>query len=225
MACHASADLESAIPGYQKPAQPAGAAAQQGIDVHEIYEDIWSLELAQIRGIAATVQYVADLMKGRRFNRLIEHEFKAGWISGSPPSKPDLILYTQTELHIIDTKNGKHPVEVAGNSQLMYYAVCAAEAGIAPKAKGAHLHILQPHANNMSTWFASSNAIGKFMADAQAADEAISKGSRTFGPSDYCVFCDANPHKRGGQKGKPCCPVMLDLLYPNRVDEDAILNG
>ena len=61
------------------------------------------------------------------------------------------------------------------------------------------------------------------MADAKAAEAHILAGSTTFSPGDHCKFCPANPQGRGA-KGKPYCPAMMSLLYPQpAVDYDQML--
>jgi Protein of unknown function (DUF2800) len=72
---------------------------------------------------------------------------------------------------------------------------------------------VQPWADNIETWFADTARLQQFMADAQVAEAHILGGSTTFSPGDHCKFCPANPHGRGA-KGKPYCPAMMGLLYP-----------
>jgi hypothetical protein len=137
-------------------------------------------------------------------------------------AEADLVLYTQDEMHIIDTKWGKIPVSVFGNAQLKYYA--ATYGILAPKAKGITVHILQPNVDNMEWVWLSADDIKAFMDDAIATQNAIEQGDVTFGPGDHCTFCPANPHSRG-VKGKPLCPAMMGLLYPGKMDEAAMLDG
>jgi hypothetical protein len=62
------------------------------------------------------------------------------------------------------------------------------------------------------------------MMDAMVAEKKIQAGSTTFSPGDHCMFCEANPHGRGA-KGKPYCPAMMSLLYPQEtVDREAMLD-
>lgn len=222
MACHAAANLELAIPGYVAPVEDRSAdnAANRGSNVHEIFEKVWELSASDMHAFARTVQYVADLRSTRRFKVYIEEPINATWLKKKPGTKADLVLATQDEIHVIDTKWGKIKVEVHDNEQLLFYAACYGN--LAPKAKGVTLHILQPRADNMESVFVSTTELAKFMADAQAAEAAIESGSLTFGPSHHCTFCPANPHSRG-QKGSAMCPTMLGILYPPKLDEDAIL--
>jgi hypothetical protein len=152
---------------------------------------------------------------------LIEQPIKATWLATAPGTTPDLVLYTSDELHVIDLKTGKIPVEVVDNEQLLFAAVTLAH--LAPKAKGATMHIVQPWAGGNHSWFASTDQIRQFMEDAIAAEAAIQQGSTTFGPGDHCTFCPANPHSRG-QKGAPLCPAMMQVLYPQPFDEDELLS-
>jgi len=223
MACHASANLELAIPGWQPPVVDDTAGAKgHGSDVHKIFEKVNELPAREIAAFAKVLAYVAELRSTRRFKVMIEPKIQATWLPSAPRTTADLVLYTQDEIHVLDGKWGKIPVEVIDNKQLMYYAVCFAP--LAPKAKGVTLHVLQPALGDdgYNSWFVDTNQLKQFMAEVQAAERAIQAGDTTFGPSDECKFCPAFPHARG-LKGKPLCPVTMQLLYPGVVDEDAIL--
>ena len=154
---------------------------------------------------------------------MVEQTVEATWLGRPQPPKTtaDLVLYTNDEIHVLDSKWGRIKVEAWENVQLLYYA--ASYGHLAPRAKGVKVHIMQPMIDNFDSWYIDSVRLKQFMADAIAADSAIQSGSVKFGPSDECKFCPANPHGRGA-KGSPACPVMLNLLYPRVVDEDAILD-
>jgi hypothetical protein len=189
--------------------------------MHEILDPIMRLKAGEVRQFAEVLAYVADLHDGHRYTSLVEESVTADWLITKPGTTADLVLYTQSEMHILDYKWGRIPVEVTGNKQLLYYAACYAP--LAPKAKGVTLHILQPAIHEYNDWFADTIEIGKFMHEAQLAEAAIQAGDVTFGPSDACTFCPANPHSRG-EKGRPLCPAMLKLLYPDKTDEAEILS-
>src|SRR5690606_13978941 len=108
------------------------------------------------------------------------------------------------------------------NKQLLFYA--ATYAALAPKAKGVNVYILQPWAGGNSHWYVDATTLKQFMDEAIAAQQKVLNKDTTFGPSDSCTFCPANPHSRG-DKGRPLCPTMMDLLYPDRgANEDEILS-
>ena len=175
-----------------------------------------------MRDMLSVFEYVAEIRGQRRFKVMVEESVQATWLDSKPHTTADLVLYTQDEIHVFDFKWGKIPVEVIDNHQLLFYAVCYAP--LAPKAKGVMLHILQPRAEGNTSWFADTTVLQEFMAAAQLADKKILAGDLSFGPSDHCTFCPANPHSRG-EKGAPLCPEMMQLLYPRvTVDEDEILN-
>jgi len=188
--------------------------------MHEMLEPIMRLKASEVLQFAELLQYVAALRATRRFTALVEERVTADWLDTKPGTTADLVLYTQDEMHIIDYKWGKMPVEVTDNQQLLYYAACYAH--LAPKAKGVTVHILQPPIHEYNEWFADTNVIAQFMSDARAAEAAIQAGDVTFGPSDSCTFCPANPHSRG-EKGRPLCPAMMKMLYPDKTDEAEIL--
>lgn len=223
MACHASANLELAIPGWQAPVEDRlkPNASNHGTFVHTLFAGVMELPAKEIAAFAQAIEYIAELRSKRRFKVMIEETVTAEWLSSKPKTTADLVLYTQDELHLIDLKWGKIPVEVVDNEQLLYGAVTYAP--LAPKAKGATLHILQPRADGCNAWYASTTVLQQFMSDAQEAERQILNGSVQFMPGDHCKFCPANPHARG-DKGSPLCPSMMQLLYPRVVDESAILD-
>jgi hypothetical protein len=222
MACHASANLELAIPNWVAPVRDE-TAGQKGVGTarHKMLEPMMELSPRDLQLMIDLMQYVANIRKTRRFKALVEESVEALWLDKPTRTTADLVLYTQDQLEIVDYKWGKIPVEVYGNEQLLFYAACYAP--LAPKAKEVTMHIAQPYADNYDSWTVNTNELRKFMDEAIAAQRAIDNGSLKFGPSDHCMFCPANPHSRG-DKGKPLCPPMMQLLYPTaREDEDAIL--
>lgn len=224
MACPASANLPLAIPNWSPPdpvVEDARPVIAKGHKLHENFADITALPAADIKAMISALQYVADIRSQRKFKVLNEEPVTATWLTSKPGTTADLVLYTQDEMHVFDLKTGRIPVEVIGNKQLLFYGVCYAP--LAPKAKGITLHIVQPWAEGNQSWYVDTNVLKQFMDDAIAAEKKILAGDTTFGPSDSCKFCPANPHSRG-LKGKPLCPAMMKLLYPPIVDEDEILS-
>ena len=222
MSCNASANLELAIPGWTPPVKDplANNAANRGTAMHENFAQLMGLPAKDGQNFSAALSYTCEVRSRRRFTSLIEQTEVADWLQTKPSTTADLVLFTQDEIHVLDLKTGRIPVQVVENYQLMYYAVTYAK--YAPKAKGVTVHIVQPWAGVMDEWFVDAARLQRFMADAQAAEAAIQAGNVTFMPGDHCTFCDANPQGRGA-KGYPKCPAMMDLLYPNTFDGDAIL--
>lgn len=224
MNCYASANLELAIPGYQGPIEDpnANTAATRGTKMHEYMANIMELPLADARKFSEALEYIVKVRSLRRFTALVEVPAIAEWLTTKPGTTADLVLHVTDEMHVLDLKTGKIPVEPADNKQLLYYA--ATYGHLAPKAKGVHLHIVQPWAGIMDSWFASSQDIAAFMLEAKRAEAAIQAGNVAFSPGDHCTFCPANPHTRAA-KGHPVCPAMQELLYPRVMDYDAILEA
>ena len=222
VACHASANLEKAIVGYQPPVKDLTAdnAANRGNDIHEALAEVMKHKPADIRHMITALEYVSRLQSQRRFKVLIEQKVKATWLVGEPETTVDLVLYTQDEIHVIDWKTGRILVDVLDNSQLKFYALCFAH--LAPKAKGVRVHIVQPWADNIESAWLDTYDLSRFKAEVQATERAILAGDVSFGPSDHCTFCPANPHSRG-LKGSQMCPPMMNILYPPVVDEAEIL--
>lgn len=223
MACHASAHLELAIPNWTPPVVDHMAGAKgRGTTMHQLLEPLWRLNATNLRHVGNVIDYVARVRALRRFNVLIEHKMTADWLPSAPGTTADLVFYVADEIHVIDFKWGKIPVEVVDNEQILHYA--RTYAPFAPRAKGVTGHIIQPYADVFESWFMDAAELARFEAKAVAADTAIANGSTQFGPSDHCMFCPAYPHSRG-DKGKPLCPATMALLYPPIIDEDEILNG
>lgn len=224
MACPASANLEVAIKNWVPPVEDrtANNAANRGTAKHEMLAPIMELPASEMRMMARAIEYAADLCAGRRFKRLIEHSVTADWLVSKPTTTVDLALYVQDEIHIIDWKWGKIPVDVWHNIQLLYYGVSLMH--LAPKAKGINFHIVQPPADNLEHWFADTHVIDEFIQRALEAEAKVLAKDTTFGPSDECKFCPANPYGRG-EKGRPFCPAQKELLgIQTIVDVDAILS-
>lgn len=223
MACPASAHLELAIPNFELPEVLSTDAADRGTAKHEMLEPIWQLPAKEMKAMAQAIEYVAELRSTRRFKVLIEEKMTAEWLDSKPKTTADIVLYTQDEMHILDGKWGKIPVDAANNTQLLYYD--ATYGHLAPKAKGITNHIFQPLIGEYQSVFVTADEIAQFMDEARAAEAKILAGDTTFGPSDHCKFCPAFPHTRG-IKGSPLCPTTMQLLYPKtEVDEDAILDA
>lgn len=232
MACHASANLPLAIPGFVPPVRTQGAK-NTGTDIHKVIEDLLAIETVtatrttkfnakDMIAFGRAMVYIGEVWSKRRFSYLSEHTVQSDWLPQPRPTTADLVFYTQDQLEIVDTKWGKIPVEAHGNVQGLFYA--ASYAYLAPKATEVTFHIVQPRADNMESWTISLSELAQFMNDAIAAQTAILAGDTTFGPSDECKFCPAYPHSRG-DKGSPLCPATLKLLYPRvEIDESAMLD-
>ena len=222
MACHASANLELAIPGYEKPVEDrtADTAANRGNDIHEDLARVMKHPARDVKAIAEALAYVAEVQGRRRFKVLVEQSIKATWLKGEPETTVDLVLYVEDEIHVIDWKTGRIKVEAINNTQLWYYA--ASFAPLAPRAKGVTVHIVQPWADNIDWQWVPTTDLSVFMAQVQQTEDAILGGDLSFGPSDHCMFCAANPHGRG-LRGSQNCPAMMQILYPSVVDEAEIL--
>lgn len=224
MQCHASAHLDIAIEGWQPPVEDpdADTAANRGTELHARFADVMSHTPKDVKNFSEALAYVVEVQKRRRFKKLVEAPVKAAWLASAPYVTADLVLYVMDEMHVFDLKTGGIRVDVEYNKQLMFYA--ATYEWLAPKAKGIHLHIVQPWADNCESWYLDSETLVEFMTEAQETEQAIRNGSTIFTPGDACTFCPANPHGRGS-RGTPSCPAMLSILYPEILDENEILKG
>jgi hypothetical protein len=179
--------------------------------MHAMFAEVMSLSAKDGRMMAEAITYVTAIRARRRFKVLIEQTVSANWLQSQPSTTADLVLYVADEIHVFDLKTGTIPVSAFENNQLLYYALTYGP--LAPKAKGVNLHIVQPWADNMESWFADTARLNTFMAEAMRAEQSILHLSTQLTPGDHCMFCPANPHGRGA-KGAPYCPAMMALLYP-----------
>jgi hypothetical protein len=224
MNCTASANLGLAIPNWVPPVDDpdADTAANRGTRMHAMFADVMSLSVKDAAMMAKAIEYVAQVRSTRRFKVLIEQPVVAEWLLTRPTTQADLVLVVADEIHIFDLKTGVIPVSPVENYQLMYYAVTYGP--LAPKAAGAYLHIVQPWADVMEVWFADAARLFSFMTEAIRVEADIQTNVVTFSPGDHCLFCAANPHGRGA-RGRPNCPAMMELLYPQPpLDIDALLS-
>lgn len=220
LACHASANLELAIPGWTEPVQDDTKASAKGTAMHTVLEDSGQYTAREQLALAEAMLYVAKLRQTRRFTQLLEAAGTGWWLDANPNTKADVVLYVQDEIHVIDYKFGKILVEATDNEQGKYYAL--AFAPLAPKAKGVYFHIVQPLIDNFDKVYFTSAELEQFRIDTLTAEQDIAAGDVTFGPSAHCKFCPANPHGRG-VKAKPYCPAMMQVLYPMHLDVTDIL--
>ena len=213
MHCRGAANLELAIPNWVPPVKDPTAdnAANRGTRMHEMFAEVMTLSAKDAFMMGEAISYVASVRQKRRFAVLIEQSVTAEWLATRPGTTADLVLYVADEIHIFDLKTGTIPVSAFENYQMLYYA--ATYGALAPKAKGVHLHIVQPWADNVEVWFADAARIQSFMTEARQVDLEIQQGAHTLSPGDHCMFCPANPHSRAA-KGAPFCPAMMELLYP-----------
>jgi len=223
MACPASANLDLAIPGWTPPVvDPQKGAKGRGSMLHGVLEPLMKLSNADFKQVAKIVAYMDELRRRRRFNVWTEHSVQATWLKSEPWTTADVVLHVQDELHIVDFKFGRIPVQVQGNKQLLFYA--ASYADLSPRAHEVHLHVLQPGCDTFVEWTVSTLEVGQFMVEAMKAEDLILAGDTSFNVTDSCVWCPAYPHSRG-DKGKPLCPAAMQLLYPLHIDEQEILSG
>lgn len=219
-ACPASANLELAIPNWEPPVvDPDAGAKGRGTMLHEVAASVIKLKTVDMRHLVQALDYVQQVRERRRFNVWTEHTMQAHWLASQPWTTADVVLHTQDELHVIDLKFGKIPVETVGNHQLMFYG--ATYAPLAPKAHEVHLHVAQPPAGVFEEWVVPTRDLAQFMLDTQAAEAKVLAGDTTFNVTDHCHFCPAYPHSRS-DKGKPLCPAAMQMLYPPVMDEAAM---
>ena len=220
IACPGSANLELALPGWVDPPKNDNGAKGVGKFLHELMASIVTLPLAQLRGLAEAVEFVTELRTKRRFKVLSEETEVAEWLPSKPSTTADLVLYVQDEIHILDFKTGKIPVEVKSDQMLFYARTYLHHA---PKATAVNLYIIQPWGGIIDHAVITISELAAWAAEAIVIDVAITAGAIELNPSEHCTFCPANPHSRG-DKGNIMCPAQMAILYPPTFNEDEILN-
>ena len=183
-----------------KPQTPT-AAALLGTAAHWIFEDP-KREGAAPNGIVIDEEMRACV---ERSHAEIEHlttkaahifkevQLEIGASAGLSPNvvfgTADLILQMcNGQLHLIDFKYGRYPVLPRQNMQMLTYAV-ALLPHLKGNATGVHLHILQPKAGGLKSWFASKQEIENH---SQKIYQVVTQQDKTLNLGEWCHFC---PHK------------------------------
>ena len=178
-----------------------------------------------LRFIANALDYLVSIKNersraGEATMWAAERTYECGWLTSRPKTTVDVAGYGTRTLDILDWKSGKIPVSPVENDQLMFYAVSAlAEWSNVTSVQRVVMHIVQP--GNIDNWECSIAELMAWKRRAQHTDSLIQQKDLTLRPSDHCTFCPANPHSRG-DKAKPYCPAMMEMLYPSVADEDEI---
>lgn len=189
---------------------------------------VWAQQLHDfppklLRFIVNALDYLAGLKHdrskaGEMSMWAAERTFECAWLESAPKTTVDVVGYGTQTLDILDWKSGKIPVSPVENDQLMFYAVSAL-AEWSTSVRWVVMHIVQP--GNIYSWECSAAELMAWKRRAQHTDSLIQQKDLTLRPSDHCTFCPANPHSRG-DKAKPYCPAMMEMLYPSVADEDEI---
>lgn len=243
IACHASADLEVAIPGFILPEDDAqrepnipenigfivdmidkvstdtgsSKAASRGTMLHACVATLLAefMTSGKMEQLTELFIRLTHWMKQRRFKILIEELGWMDWLQQPVPTTADIVMHTNDELHIWDWKFGTMPVNVAA-LQLKIYALVFLP--LAPKAKGAWVHVLQP-GNYAEVYFSMDQLL--------AAKELVIKheaevlnGDLTFNTGKQCEFCPASPYTRGAKGNISCTQFITDIV---KVRENEIL--
>lgn len=235
IACHASADLEKAIPGFilpeddedrepsipdnihfivdmiDKVSQDTGSsrAASRGTMLHACVATLLAEfnTAGQFEKLVMLFTSLLAVMQKRRFKILIEETGWMDWLQQPAPTTADIVMYTNDELHIWDWKFGTMPVNAAA-LQLKIYALVFLH--LAPKAKGATVHVLQP-GNYAEVYFSRDQL--EAARDLVIKHEAeVIAGDLTFATGKQCEFCPASPHTRGAKGNISCKQFITDIV-------------
>lgn len=110
----------------------------------------------------------------------------------------DCIIYSCDELHIIDFKYGLNPVYAQDNMQLLLYAIGAlnknssADHFYTGNVNTISMHIVQPRANNFSTWKISINELYSYYKYINyKALEALKDDAPRIPSKEACMWCKA----------------------------------
>ena len=160
------------------------------------------------------VQGYLDMFKeiGASLKGLVVHVERQFHLENSPDigGTPDLVMYDNDTLHIVDIKSGYMEIDPSENEQLMTYAIAVIDSLLLGTRK-VFLHIYQPGRDPAHTQKeVSREALGAHALTMLTHRQAIEKGDRSFAPGAHCQFCN-----RAG------CPVMakrLDDLVQTETD-------
>lgn len=125
---------------------------------------------------------------------LIEEQFDLSCISKGQFGTSDATVLDGTHLHIFDLKTGRGIVYAEKNTQLLLYAIGAAEElEDFYDIETITLHIVQTRAGHIDTWDLTYNELIDFKAYAQLQAKKIINDDVTFNPTKKaCQWC---PHQ------------------------------
>lgn len=235
IACHASANLEVAIPGFVLPQDDAGRepmipdnlgyivemlekvstdtgssrAASRGTMLHACVATLMAEFMTAGKFDQLTQLFVAlnNVLQTRRFKILIEVREMLDWLAEPVGTTADLVTYTSDELHVWDWKFGSMPVSVA-SLQLKIYALAFLH--LAPKAKGVTVHILQP-GNYAEAYFSVDQLLAAKDLVIKHEAEVIA-GDLSFNTGKQCEFCPASPFTRGAKGNLTCSTFVTEVI-------------
>ena len=154
-----------------------------------------------------------------------EESLDCSWLPSRPKTTPDIVIAGDARLDVLDWKTGTVPVELEDNDQLYFYLVSALHAyypgGDLSRRLQLFIHVVQP--GNMVYYEVDYRRLMDWASRAVEADRAILSKDLTLQPGDHCTFCPANPHSRA-DKAAPWCPPMYQMLYPDKTNDDEILD-
>lgn len=162
------------------------------------------------------------------YQTFAEKSIECSWLKSNPMTTPDIVfvLPQHKRLIIIDYKTGKIPVSPVANDQLMFYAVSALHAysiGTDQWSDDLTIEMIIWQPGHHESWETDLQTLTLWKKQAHAADLRIERKDLTLRPGSSCTFCPANPHSRG-DKAPPYCPAQMGLLYPDKTDEEAVLD-
>lgn len=190
--CPASAKLEERYPDIQTD------KALEGVFAHKIAE--WCLKNntstlhapyeIEIKGMVecvdSYVNYVRYISKDKELH--VEYDVSLRPFGINRFGKIDSLCVSPNEIHVIDFKYGKWPVEIINNYQLLMYAYGVFNSNV----KSIKLTIFQPRIKNkVSSWNLN---VKEFKDRVQLIKDAIVKvnsNNPSFNPGKHCIFCKA----------------------------------
>lgn len=233
--CHASADLETAIPGFKLPENDpdrepiipenigfivdmidkvssdtgSSKAANRGTMLHACVATLLAEfnTAGKFRQLTELFFQIGAVMHERRFKMLIEETVLLDWLQRPVPTTADLVLYTADEIHVWDWKFGTMPVNPAA-LQLKIYGL--AFLPLAPKAKGVWVHVLQP-GNYAEAYFDLDQLQAAKDLVIQHEGEVLA-GDLSFNTGKQCEFCPASPWTRGAKGNISCHAFITDVV-------------
>lgn len=136
--------------------------------------------------------YVRDIITSTpSFSISIEKKLPLDFIHPALSGTPDVVLFNDDDIHIIDLKTGQTRVSAVDNPQLMLYA-CGVYRHNARSARTITLHIYQDNPRsgfNINTHQFSTTHLDHFIDSVRSTLDLVEKGIYKYTLGSHCQYC------------------------------------
>lgn len=152
-----------------------------------------------VDGVNEYVSTVRAVLEQEGGKLLVENSFSLAWLHPDMFGRNDACILppdTFGTLYVFDYKNGRNPVGVNENPQLMYYALGALGQHNDDLIQNVVVFIVQPNSmggeGHVKRWEISTEELYKWAEEVLApAAKRTQDPDAPLCPGDHCVFCDA----------------------------------